>query len=79
MQAASSEVPSFAFLAPERVLGAGDALSGDVFSLGALLFHALAGRQPFPVAEGEIEEAWAARASRLELDIPQHGALRRML
>lgn len=78
MQAASPEHPTFAFKAPECVLGNGNVMPGDIFSLGSLLFFALAGRLPFPVAEGEIAEAWAARASRLELDIPQHGTYPRV-
>lgn len=74
MQAASPLLPSFAFKAPERILSGANALSDDIFSLGALLFFALTGRQPFPVAEGEIQEAWASRVAHLDLDIPQHGA-----
>ena len=38
------------YAAPERVLGKEATPRSDVFSLGAILFHALAGKPPFPGA-----------------------------
>jgi len=35
------------YAAPERILGKPATLASDVFSIGAILFHALAGRPPF--------------------------------
>jgi serine/threonine protein kinase len=38
------------YIAPEKLLGHGDDVRSDIYSLGATLFHALAGRPPFEAA-----------------------------
>jgi len=38
------------YIAPEKLLGHADDLRSDIYSLGATLFHALAGRPPFEAA-----------------------------
>lgn len=38
------------YIAPEKLLGHADDVRGDIYSLGASLFHAIAGRPPFEAA-----------------------------
>src|SRR5437764_581807 len=38
------------YIAPEKLLGQPEDLRSDIYSLGATLFHALAGRPPFDAA-----------------------------
>jgi WD40 repeat protein len=43
-----------AYVAPERVSGGDADARGDVYSLGAILYHVLAGRPPYVAAPGEL-------------------------
>ena len=46
------------YVAPERVRGAGDGPSADLYSLGCVLYYALTGQVVFPV-EGAERKLWA--------------------
>lgn len=49
------------YLPPERVLGVAEDIRSDIFSLGATLYHAIAGRPPY-----EAETAHAIALKRLQ-------------
>lgn len=49
-----------AYLAPERFLGSPATVASDLYSVGVVLFEALAGRKPFA---GDQSDGWAAAAS----------------
>lgn len=51
---------------PEMALGAGPSAAGDVYALGALLFHLVSGRQPNPgQSAADVTAALAAHGDRL--------------
>jgi CheY-like chemotaxis protein len=58
------------YSAPERILGKPATAAADVFSLGAILYHALAGRPPF---RGDTPAAvMLAACTDTPLDLPAH-------
>ena len=52
--AEASAAPVGAYVAPERVAGADADARGDVYALGAILYHVLAGRAPYAAARDEL-------------------------
>ena len=54
-----------AYLAPERLFGGEATPAGDLYSLGVILYEALAARRPF---QADSPEAWAAVISAQEAE-----------
>lgn len=55
------------YVPPEKLEGATDTFLGDIYSLGATLYHALAGRPPFEANTSSLEELKAIKKLPVDL------------
>jgi hypothetical protein len=54
----------FQYVSPERILGRCEGPASDVYALGTVFFHCLAGRAPFPQDGGRAAIFWHLHAPR---------------
>lgn len=55
------------YVPPEKLDGAADTFLGDIYSLGATLYHALAGKPPFDANTSSMEELKTIKANSIDL------------
>lgn len=55
------------YVPPEKLIGETDTFQGDIYSLGATLFHALAGKPPFEANTASLDELVAIKRQPISL------------
>jgi hypothetical protein len=55
------------YVPPEKLDGAADTFLGDIYSLGATLYHALAGKPPFDANTSSMEDLKAIKKNTVDL------------
>jgi hypothetical protein len=55
------------YVPPEKLEGAADTFLGDIYSLGATLYHALAGKPPFDANTSSMEELKTIKKNTIDL------------